>query len=127
MKSRKSITFLFSAFWIFLFTTAVRAQGLGADALQQTGLGGSPAEAGNRLPVILGNIVRGFMGLLSLVFLVLTLYGGWLWLSARGDATKVEHAKDTLTRAIIGLVIILSAFAIASFVVARIVEATRPA
>jgi len=53
---------------------------------------------------------------LSLIFIVLILYAGYNWMTAGGEEKKVEDAKGTITRAIIGLVIIIAAFAITYFV-----------
>lgn len=113
----------------FAFMTTVHAQGLGAGALEQvgtaSGIGGkTPGEASEQLPVIIGNLVQAFISILGVLFLVLIIYGGWLWLTARGEADRVEKAKSTITRAIIGLLIIFSAYALTSFVISRLVTAT---
>jgi hypothetical protein len=55
--------------------------------------------------------------MLGIVFLLLTVYAGFLYLTARGDSDKVEHAKETLSRGVIGLIIISAAYAIATFVI----------
>ena len=76
------------------------------------------------LPLIIGQIVQAVLGLLGVVFMVLTVYGGYLWLIARGDETQVEKAKETIKNGVIGLAIMLGAYAISSFVVGRIVNVT---
>jgi hypothetical protein len=50
------------------------------------------------------------------------LYAGLMWMTARGDATKAEKAKDTIMRAVIGIIIIASAYAITSFVISRVTD-----
>lgn len=110
--------------WSAFGTKVVLAQGLGQDLLGKTGVGGStPADASNQLPVIIGNIVKAAISVLGIVFLILLIYGGFIWMTARGEADKVDRAKGTITRAIIGLIIIVSAYAISSFVVSRIITA----
>lgn len=115
---RKKLIALSSFISIFFLALAAHAQ-LGQRALEETGVG--PSGAGDQLPVIVGNIVRALITTLGLVFLVLLIYGGFLWMTARGDSDKAGKAKDALTRAIIGLIIIVSAYAITTFVVSRIV------
>ncbi len=47
-----------------------------------------------------------------------------MWMTAAGNAEKIDKAKKILTGAVIGLVIVLSSFAIASFIISRLLEAT---
>lgn len=67
-----------------------------------------------------GTIVRvvqwalGFLGLLATLVM---LYGGYLWMTSRGDVKQIEQAKKVLRNGLIGLLIILSAWAIVAAVV----------
>ncbi len=65
---------------------------------------------------IVAKIIQAFLGLLGIIFLVLIIYAGFLWMTAQGDEEKVKKAKEILQRAVIGLVIIVSAYAITYFV-----------
>ena len=65
---------------------------------------------------IVAAIIKGFLGLLGVIFIILILIGGYNWMTAAGDEEKVKKAKDTLQRAIIGLLIVVSAYAITYFV-----------
>jgi len=69
------------------------------------------------LRVAIANIIRIFLGFLGLIATILILYGGYIWMTAAGDAGKVEKAKKILTNAVIGLIIILMSFIIVSFVI----------
>ena len=67
------------------------------------------------LPTIVGNIINivlSFMGILLLVYLV---YAGFIWMTASDDKAPAK-AKDMIKNAIIGLIIIVSSFAISNFV-----------
>lgn len=68
------------------------------------------------LASIASSVIRAFLGLLGIIFLVLLIYAGFKWMTAQGDEQKVEQAKSTITRAIIGLVIIIAAYSITYFV-----------
>jgi len=59
------------------------------------------------------------------IFLILTVYAGFLYLTARGEEEKVTHAKETLQRGVIGLIIISAAYAIATFVIGALSTATK--
>ena len=113
------------ALW-FLYVPLAHAQDFGAGHLQTVGDTANIATS-TTLPVLIGNIVRTFIGLLGLVFLVLLVYAGYLWFSAQGDEKKVEHAKGLLRDAVIGLIIITAAYAIASFVVNAVLTSVAPA
>lgn len=69
-----------------------------------------------------GKFIKAFLSLLGVMFLILMLYAGYNWMIAHGDEQKVTKAKDTLRTSIIGLAIILSAYAIYSFVLLRIIK-----
>ncbi len=65
---------------------------------------------------IIGRLIKVFLGLLGIIALFLTLYAGYLWMTAGGDDKKVDEAKTILRNAVIGLLIIMSAYAIVSFI-----------
>ena len=71
---------------------------------------------------IVGNFITGFLALLGIIFIVLIILAGYNWMTAAGDEEKVNKAKDTLTRAIIGLVITVGAYAISQFVMGRLLK-----
>lgn len=64
------------------------------------------------LAKLIGQAVSVFLGLLGVIFVVLVVFAGYNWMTAGGDSAKVEKAKDTLWRAVIGLVITVGAYAI---------------
>jgi hypothetical protein len=45
------------------------------------------------------------------------IYGGYLWMLDRGNEKQVEKAKNLIQAAIIGLAIVVAAYAISIFVV----------
>ncbi|MDO8626083.1 MAG: Ig-like domain-containing protein [Candidatus Magasanikbacteria bacterium] len=66
--------------------------------------------------LIVARIIRIALGLLGIVLLVLILYAGYLWMTAGGNEEKIAEAKKLITNAVIGLAIILSAYAIVGFI-----------
>ncbi len=73
---------------------------------------------------IVGSLIGQALGLLGLVLLAILIYAGFLWMTAQGDESKVKKAKDMITQAVIGLVIIVAAYAIADFVIGSLGNAT---
>jgi len=58
------------------------------------------------------HIIRLFLGFLGMIFIVLVVYAGWLWMTAGGNEERVTQAKDLIKNATIGLVVILLAYSI---------------
>lgn len=69
-------------------------------------------------------IIRAILGVLGVVALVIVIIGGYTWMMAGGNEEKVAEAKKWMGAGVIGLAIILSAYAITRFVVSQLVSAT---
>ncbi|MEK7625395.1 MAG: hypothetical protein AAB467_03525 [Patescibacteria group bacterium] len=88
---------------------------------------GYPATAGfSSLDprIMVAQIVRIALGLLGTIFLVIVLYGGYLWMTAGGNEDQIGQAKSWIYSGVVGLGIILSAFAITMFVLESLTTAT---
>lgn len=68
------------------------------------------------------NIIMGFLGVLAVIII---LYGGFKWMTAGGNEDQVGEAKKLIIAGIIGMAVIIAAYAIAAFVVQSLVTATR--
>ncbi len=75
-------------------------------------------------PEIIAEIIKYALSFLGLIFLILTLYGGFLWMTAGGNDDKISQSKSIVINGVIGLVIILSAYSITYFVLENIIKAT---
>ena len=76
------------------------------------------------LTTTIGTIISTVLGLLGIIFLILAVYAGFLWMTSQGSEEKVKKAQQILTSSIIGLIITLAAYAIADFVVGEALTAT---
>ena len=65
------------------------------------------------------NIVQWALGFLGLIAVIFILYGGFVWMTAGGNEEKVGTAKKVISAAVIGLIIVLLAWAIVTFVVSN--------
>ena len=72
----------------------------------------------------ISQIIKVAMGLLGIVAVVIILIGGFTWMTAGGNDEKVGEAKKWIFSGVIGLAIILSAYALASFVIDNLIKAT---
>lgn len=69
--------------------------------------------------------IRYVLGLLGAIVLIMMIYNGFLWMTARGNNKQVEDAKNSMMALFIGLVVILAAYAISSFVVTALVNINK--
>jgi len=109
--------FMLSAVFL-LANYTLAAVDVGLEYAAQTGLGGEDIR------IIIARIIRIIIGFLGIIAVGLIIYAGWLWMSSEGNEEKITKAKQVLKNAIIGLIIILSAFAIATFVLNKLIGAT---
>lgn len=66
---------------------------------------------------MISTIIQVALSLIGVIFLVLMVYGGYLWMTAAGSDEKLKRSQNTISAAVIGLVIVVAAYAISSFVV----------
>jgi len=76
-------------------------------------------------PTMIAQIIQTALLFLGIIFLVLIIYAGFMWMTAAGNEDKISTAKKTMTAAIIGAAIILSAYAITYFVLNQLLVVTR--
>jgi hypothetical protein len=77
------------------------------------------------LPQIIGTIINVVLGFMGIVLLFYVILAGWEWMSAGGDDKGVTTAKTRIKNAVIGLVIIVSAYAISNFVISQLANLTQ--
>lgn len=66
---------------------------------------------------VLDNVFNYVFPLAGLICLIFIIIGGYMWMSAAGDPARIKTAQNTLTWAIIGLVVVLLAIAIIEIIV----------
>lgn len=71
----------------------------------------------------IGNILNAVLGVVGSLALLMFVYGGLVWMTAAGNADKVQKGKSILTWAALGLVIIFTSYALVNFVIAELVGA----
>lgn len=126
--------FIFLTLMAVIKPILVMAQGSGGAAGNiDTQLLEELKKAGEQTPLsekdprlVIADIVKTLLSLLGIIFLVLTVYAGFLWMTAAGDPKQVDKAKDIIKMAVIGLAVILLAYSITLFVTYWLQVATVP-
>lgn len=103
-------------------TLVIQANG-SYDFIKESGLNDTATKAGyseaNKQLTLehrISKIITGVLILLGVVFLILITYAGIMWMTAFGNEDKAKKATELLTEAVIGLIIVLSAYAISFFI-----------
>lgn len=65
------------------------------------------------IPVLLGRMIKTFLGIVGGLALLVFVYGGIMWMTARGDTAQLKKGQEALTTAAIGLFIVMFAYTIA--------------
>ena len=98
----------------------LNANDLGVNAIQSEIKLGSGDVRQTAARII--NVALGFLGIIAVV---IVLIGGFKYMVSGGNEEKTTEAKNLIVSGIIGLAIILSAWAITSFVISRLITATQ--
>lgn len=80
-------------------------------------LPGSLGSGGNEAgPPALGSLISSIVGLMLIGAFIATLFymilGGFDWVTSGGDKTKLQSARDKITNALIGLIVVGASWAI---------------
>lgn len=70
-----------------------------------------------------GLIINRALTLVGLLFFVLMVYGGFLWITARGKEEQIEKARNVIIASLIGIAIIVASYALTNFITSRAIDA----
>ena len=88
------------------------------------GAGYETAAEDASIEVLIAQIIQAVLSLIGVIFLILMIYGGYLWMTARGNEEQVTKAKGVITASLIGIIVVLGAYAISYFVISILAEGT---
>lgn len=60
--------------------------------------------------VIIGAVIKSFLGVVGGLSLVMMVWGGFQWLTSAGNDEKVKKGTQTMMWSIIGLVVVLASY-----------------
>lgn len=122
---KNTLAVFFISFLSLFLTLPTFAQSYNFNS--QSGLDSAGQVAGynvnpeKNIEFYIGQIISIILSLLGVIFLILIIYGGVSWMTAGGNEEKVGKAKELITEALIGLIIVLAAYAITYFVLKQLV------
>jgi len=111
-----SCLFLLSNFIVFSVCLAAEPSSPFDKGLEETAKGTghkdlpAPWSDSKNLPQAIGKVIGAVLSFVGVIFLILMIYGGYIWMLARGNEQEVEKAKNIIQNALIGLVIVLAAY-----------------
>lgn len=79
------------------------------------------------LPNMVGKIIGVILSVTGIIFLYVIIWGGNLYMSARGNEEQVEKAKSLITQAIIGIILIIGAYSLTYFIIDLLAPKAAPA
>jgi hypothetical protein len=81
-------------------------------------------ENKKELDPVIGKLIKIFISLIGITFFILTVAGGFMWMTSTGNADKIDKARKLIIHSAIGLVIAMFAYAIVWLVVDSLISAT---
>jgi len=126
-KVKTIATFCLAMFLVLGVVVPVFAEPVVSDPADPFGLVGVNTEGtfGTKdLKATVGSIIKVALSFLGVVAIVIVLIGGFKYMTAGGSDEKTGDAKKYIISGIIGLAIILSAYAITTFVLSSLQGAT---
>ncbi|MBU2542308.1 pilin [Patescibacteria group bacterium] len=109
---------LIAFFGAFVLTFSVQAVDLTEQVKGQLKAGAAKAEMGVALrpQVFITDLIMIALIVTGSLFIALVVYGGFLYVTSRGEEEKVKKGKNIITMAIIGLAIVLFSYSITMFI-----------
>lgn len=120
--------FALAAFFLPFDSVKAQSSNFGLDQTAQTAFGQGSTYVNSQATVagLAGNIIGTVLSLVGLIFFILMIYAGILWMTARGDSGTTEKAKETIIASVVGIVIVLASYAITNFVFQSVDGSSNP-
>ena len=118
----KKIIIILVVIGLFSFFSTTLAQSFGTNEVAN-GLNNSLNTLDPRTTA--GRIINIVLGLLGVIAVGIIIWGGFVYLTSNGEEEKVTKAKNLLKNGVIGLLIILASWGIASFILSKLSGATN--
>lgn len=100
-------------------TQTIKDEGSSAERLDKAASTFGPYTATaneTTLATTLGLVINVILSILGVIFIVIIILAGYQWMTAQGNEQNVTKATDSMSRAVIGLIVVISAYAIWTFI-----------
>ncbi len=125
MKNKKLIFGLFTCLSLFAIGTFVLPDiGLAQAQDSLEAVGETTGLGTTDIRIVVARIIRAGLGILGILAVCIIVYAGYLWMTAGGNAERVDRAKRLLINGLIGLIIIFASVAIVQFVISAVLRST---
>jgi len=98
-----------------LFSTVLAASDTTIDFKNDTGEFGK-SLGGLTIPGIIAGLIRLTLVAAAVIFFFMLVIGGIRWIASGGDKAQTEAARNQITAALIGLVVVFAAWAIVALI-----------
>jgi len=116
---------LFILLFSFIFTPVFAYDFIDDSGLSETAEpAGYDLETESTLEQTLAKNITLVLSLVGVIFMILIIYGGISWMLAQGNEEKVNKAKKIIIDSIIGLIIVIAAYAISYFILEFVLDIT---
>ena len=116
MLNKKILVLSLGLILLLFLMLAIAGPAMAEYGLEETAKAASLDTYGKDLPKLIGNVIGAILSLVAVIFFALMIYGGFMWMTALGKDEQAKKALETIVAAVIGLIIILAAYAITQFV-----------
>ncbi len=100
------------------------AKSLGIKTTRMTEVAsGSGLSTNGELVPFVGDLIAKLVSFAGVIVFIIFIYAGFLWMTAAGDTKNVDKAKTIMRNAVVGLVVLLLAYALTDFVVTLLSQA----
>ena len=86
------------------------------DGVNKVNKGGADTDLNGQI----GTIINAIIGVIGIVAVIVIILGGINYTMSQGDPSKTKKARDTILYGVIGLIVVLLAFAIVNFVLGQL-------
>lgn len=112
---------IIAAFLVPVFAMPALAQTTAADPFGVSnvsdGLGDTLGDTNQDPREIIGRFIKFALGFLGLIAVAIILIGGFKWMTSGGSEEKTGEAKKLLSAGIIGLIIVLASWGLATWLI----------
>lgn len=116
MSSLKKLLFGFFLLGLIFTPHSVAFAAYGLDETAGAAGLGANSPYPKDVPTMIGNVIGTALSMIAVIFFVLMVYGGFLWMTAHGDSGQVDKGRETIIAAVIGIIIVVASYALTAFI-----------
>lgn len=104
-------------------TPGIDAARAGLNISADVAMPGITKTKNRSVDTLVGKAISTLLSFVGVLFMILIIAGGIIWMTAGGDESKVKKARQLMTNATIGLALVLAAYALTIFIIDTIIGA----